>query len=222
LIYRYEEPTTHSRWDKPLFTVPWADSSPPIDEIWSAITGISIRKPQPPTLIAATATSKSPSDDPTNTPTAPSTIGNTNRTPRTTISRPKIKPHQATVIPAATDPTALYAIDKRTTTIISAIRAFTLENPSTSTADTQGTGITIRIPDVQTAVFIPPNAAAAAATDELAGAGGILALPRLQRLRRQWLGLNRAYIGQGVLAVDQVGEAFVRFLNAGFAGSEED
>lgn len=65
---------------------------------------------------------------------------------------------------------------------------------------------------------------ASATTDELAGAGGILALPRLQRLRRQWVGLNRAYVaqnqgqGKGALSADQVGDAFVRFLNAEFAG----
>ena len=75
-------------------------------------------------------------------------------------------------------------------------------------------------------MFIPSSALAATATDELAGAGGILALPRLQRLRRQWVGMNRAYIGQGhgrgqvALEPEQVGEAFVRFLNAEFEGLE--
>lgn len=28
LIFRYEEPSTHSRWDKPLFTVPGPTRSP--------------------------------------------------------------------------------------------------------------------------------------------------------------------------------------------------
>lgn len=52
----------------------------------------------------------------------------------------------------------------------------------------------------------------------------MLALPRLQRLKRQWIGLNRAYVGNysggkgGALKEDDVGGAFVRFLNAEFAG----
>lgn len=64
-------------------------------------------------------------------------------------------------------------------------------------------------------------------TDELAGAGGILALPKLQRLRRQWIGLNRAYIGGnyggvggGGIKSDEAPDAFVRFLNAEFAGED--
>ena len=50
-----------------------------------------------------------------------------------------------------------------------------------------------------------------------------MALPRLQRLRRQWVGMNRAYVGRGEggVAADQVGDAFVRFLNAEFEGVEE-
>ena len=52
----------------------------------------------------------------------------------------------------------------------------------------------------------------------------MLALPRLQRLKRQWIGLNRAYVGNyaggkgGGLKEEEVGGAFVRFLNAEFAG----
>lgn len=61
-------------------------------------------------------------------------------------------------------------------------------------------------------------------TEELAGAGGLLALPRLHRLRRQWMGLNRAHVARGDsgLAADQAGEAFVRFLNAEFEGMEAE
>lgn len=76
-------------------------------------------------------------------------------------------------------------------------------------------------------MFIPATALASTPTDELAGAGGILALPRLQRLRRQWVGMNRAFLGQGHargpkgLETEQAGNAFVRFLNAEFEGMEE-
>lgn len=235
LIYRYEEPSTHNRWDKPLFTVPWSDAAPPVGDIWAAITGTtlptssslpSVHKPISNLLSSETADSR-PSDAAS---VAPSTATTTARTATGALLRPKIKPHQATVQPAATDPTALYNMEKRTSAVISTIRSFTLANPSAEAALAQspdgGRGITIPMPaDVaSTSVFIPAHVVASATTDELAGAGGILALPRLQRLRRQWVGLNRAYVaqnqgqGKGALSADQVGDAFVRFLNAEFAG----
>jgi protein KTI12 len=236
LIFRYEEPSVHSRWDKPLFTVPWSDPSPPVNEIWTAITGIPVPKPTPltspisslltsSTSLATTSESSplKPSPDAASTPSAAPTV-------RTTFPRPKIKPHQATVQPAATDPITLYAFEKKTSSVVTAIRGFTLSHPSAEAALARGNdsqGITIPVPEASTPIFIPAHAVIAGATDELAGAGGILALPRLQRLRRQWIGLNRAYVGQnqgqgkGSLSIDQVGDAFVRYLNAEFAGEAE-
>ncbi|GAQ04076.1 protein N-methyltransferase NNT1 [Aspergillus lentulus] len=229
LIFRYEEPSTHSRWDKPLFTVPWSDPEPPIAEIWTALTGI----PHPSTstdaetpvttLTSALASSALLSD------TASINTSATARTPRTAaLQRPRIKPHQATVQPTATDSSALYAMEKCTSAIVSAIRSYTLTNPSAEAALAQSPdarGIAIAVPEASAPIFIPAHVASSGTTDELAGAGGILALPRLQRLRRQWIGLNRAYVGvnhasgvKGGLAPDQVGDAFVRFLNAEFAG----
>lgn len=82
----------------------------------------------------------------------------------------------------------------------------------------------IPVPEASEPVFVSAHVAVGGTTDELAGAGGVLTLPRLQRLKRQWIGLNRAYVGQnygagkGALAPDQVGDAFVRFLNADFGG----
>ncbi|GIJ88007.1 hypothetical protein Asppvi_006923 [Aspergillus pseudoviridinutans] len=229
LIFRYEEPSTHSRWDKPLFTVPWSDPEPPIAEIWTALTGI----PHPSTstdaetpvttLTNALASSALLSD------TASINTSATARTPRTAaLQRPKIKPHQATVQPTATDSSALYSMEKCTSAIVTAIRSYTLANPSAEAALAQSPdarGIAIPVPEASAPIFIPAHVATSGTTDELAGAGGILALPRLQRLRRQWIGLNRAYVGvshtsagKGGLAPDQVGDAFVRFLNAEFAG----
>lgn len=138
-------------------------------------------------------------------------------------SRPKIKPHQVTVQPAVTDPTALSIFEKKTSVVVSALRSFARTHPSAGSALAQSNdprGITIPIPDTSTPVFIPTHIATSGTTDELAGAGGILALPRLHRLRRQWIGLNRAYVGQNQgktsLTADQAGDAFVRFLNAEF------
>ena len=117
-------------------------------------------------------------------------------------------------------------MEKRTTAVINAIRAFTQSTPSAEVALAQSDdakGVSIAVPEVQTRVFVPAHVAATGTTDELAGAGGVLAAPKLQRLRRQWISLNRRYVGyghgvaQGGLAADQIGDAFVRFLNSSFA-----
>ncbi|KAL8806517.1 MAG: hypothetical protein Q9182_001300 [Xanthomendoza sp. 2 TL-2023] len=39
LVYRYEEPNGMTRWDSPLFTVPYDDVTPPCEEIWNALIG---------------------------------------------------------------------------------------------------------------------------------------------------------------------------------------
>ncbi|KAE8339579.1 hypothetical protein BDV24DRAFT_165113 [Aspergillus arachidicola] len=229
LIFRYEEPSTHSRWDKPLFTVPWSDEKPPIADIWTALTGI----PHPSTAAAETEDQL---------PTLTSALTNTHLSsaasiaPSTTTKgggsfrreRPKIKPHLATVQPTSTDSGLLYSMEKRTSAVVSAIRSFVVENPSAegalAKAGDHADGIRIAVPEVETPVFVPAHVAMTATTDELGGAGGILAVPRLQRLRRQWITLNRAYVAKVAggdktsLGADQVGDAFVRFLNADFAG----
>ncbi|KNG90025.1 RNA polymerase II Elongator complex associated protein Kti12 [Aspergillus nomiae NRRL 13137] len=227
LIFRYEEPSTHSRWDKPLFTVPWSDAKPPIAEIWTALTGIA----HPETTTETTD----------QLPTLTSALTNTHLSsaasiaPSTTTKgggsfrreRPKIKPHLATVQPTSTESGLLYSMEKRTSAVVSAIRSFVVENPSAEGALAKAgddvDGIRIVVPEVETAVFIPAHVAMTATTDELGGAGGILAVPRLQRLRRQWITLNRTYVARlagtkSSMGADQVGDAFVRFLNADFAG----
>ncbi|EAW09910.1 putative RNA polymerase II Elongator complex associated protein Kti12 [Aspergillus clavatus NRRL 1] len=229
LIFRYEEPSTHSRWDKPLYTVPWSDREPPIAEIWTALTGLphpstTPTLPDPSAQVAALTNTLAAS---TLADTASIGTSATASARTRTINRPRIKPHQATVQPTATDSSALYSMEKCTSSIVAAIRTFTLATPSAESALAQSPdprGIAIPVPDAAAPIFVPAHVATAAASDELAAAGGILALPRLQRLRRQWIGLNRAYVGshasavKGGLAPAQVGDAFVRFLNAEFAG----
>lgn len=39
LVYRYEEPNGMTRWDSPLFTVPYDDETPPFEAIWEAMVG---------------------------------------------------------------------------------------------------------------------------------------------------------------------------------------
>ncbi|KAL8860284.1 MAG: hypothetical protein Q9178_003255 [Gyalolechia marmorata] len=39
LVYRYEEPNGMTRWDSPLFTVPYDDATPPCEDIWNTLIG---------------------------------------------------------------------------------------------------------------------------------------------------------------------------------------
>ncbi|KAL5336150.1 chromatin associated protein KTI12 [Aspergillus crustosus] len=247
LIFRYEEPSMHSRWDKPLFTVPWSDAEPPIADIWTALTGL----PHPSTL-----TTEASEDADTvlsltealTSSTLSSAASTTSAFTKTTnrpggISRPSgrlvIKPHKATQLPASANAgsSALYSMEKHTSAIVSAIRSFTLANPSAKATLASNSnsnsnlnssqGISIPVPHTETPIFIPSHIVLGSVTDDLSSAGGILALPRLQRLRRQWITLNRVYIAGphasskgGGLKEEEVGGAFVRFLNADF-GDED-
>ncbi|KAL9585972.1 MAG: hypothetical protein Q9212_001191 [Teloschistes hypoglaucus] len=49
LVYRYEEPNGMTRWDSPLFTVPFEDETPPFENIWNALIGTEgvLKKVQP-------------------------------------------------------------------------------------------------------------------------------------------------------------------------------
>ncbi|KAJ5116155.1 hypothetical protein N7456_000503 [Penicillium angulare] len=233
LIFRYEEPSTHSRWDKPLFTVPWADETPPIADIFHALTGIILPSAEaPPTTPMTDLTSSLENTNLSSAASVTTTRTSFTRSGRGGVpSRPKVVQHQATVQAISTDSGALYSMEKCTSAIVTAIRTFTLNTPSAELAVAQssdGKGISIEVPESELKVFIPAHVATTATTDELAGAGGILALPKLQRLRRQWISLNRSYIGRrygsgdGGLAADQIGDAFVRFLNSNFGGEDDD
>lgn len=39
LIFRYEEPNGMTRWDSPLFTLPFEDAEPPCEAMWEALVG---------------------------------------------------------------------------------------------------------------------------------------------------------------------------------------
>lgn len=43
LIFRYEEPNGMSRWDSPLFTVPYMDEQPDLEGIWEAMVGNAVK-----------------------------------------------------------------------------------------------------------------------------------------------------------------------------------
>lgn len=230
LIFRYEEPSTHSRWDKPLFTVPWSDKEPPVADIFHALTGVILPSAQTPTEPPVSTLTESLASSTISDAASTTTTAKTFNRGSGSSTRPRILPHQATVQAVATDPGALYAMEKRTSAIVTAIRTFTQSNPSAEAALAQSTNsreIAIDVPDASVPILVPAHVATTGTTDELAGAGGILALPKLQRLRRQWISLNRQYIGHGHgagmggLAADQIGDAFVRFLNAAISGEDQ-
>jgi protein KTI12 len=229
LIFRYEEPSTHSRWDKPLFTVPWEDKEPPVAEIFQALTGVVLPSAEIPTEPPVSGLTESLASSTISEAASTTTTGRAFG--RGQSLRPKIIPHQATVQAVATDSGALYAMEKRTSAIVTAVRTFTQSNPSAEAALAQSTnpkGIAINVPNASIPILVPSHLAATGTTDELAGAGGILALPKLQRLRRQWITLNRQYIGHGHgagtggLADDQIPDAFVRFLNSTISGEHAE
>ncbi|KAJ5119172.1 hypothetical protein N7448_010879 [Penicillium atrosanguineum] len=223
LIFRYEEPSTHSRWDKPLFT------EPPVADIFQALTGVVLPSTETPTDTPVSALTESLASSTISEVASTTTTGRAFG--RGQSLRPRIIPHQATVQAAATDSGALYAMEKRTSAIVTAVRTFTQSSPSAEAALAQSkdfNGITIDVPDASIPIIVPAHIATTGTTDELAGAGGILAQPKLQRLRRQWITLNRQYIGHGHgagtggLSDAQIPDAFVRFLNSNISGDDAD
>ncbi|KAK1148731.1 kti12, chromatin associated [Aspergillus melleus] len=124
LIFRYEEPSTHSRWDKPLFTVPLADAESPVAEIWSAFTGI----PYP--SISETDNKPSILAPSFATTHISSTSSTADGSKAGFLAKTQIQPHQATMQPTSTSSFALYDMEKQTSAIISAVRTFTLFTPS--------------------------------------------------------------------------------------------
>lgn len=106
-----------------------------------------------------------------------------------------IKPHAATVLTPATSADALYELDRKTQEVVARVVEWAKERGG------NGQGGEVGIPGLEDRVVVPP--------------GAVVGLPRLQRLRRQFVNLNRASVGQGngVWDVRRSGEAFVRFLN---------
>ncbi|KAL9013743.1 MAG: hypothetical protein Q9173_001587 [Seirophora scorigena] len=162
LIFRFEEPNGMTRWDSPLFTVPFDDAAPPHDEIWDALIGVR---------------------------------GETK----------KVKPHQATMMvghqtwgiefvtadrlqkPAA-ESDYLYELDKTTQSILNAITGWQKEH-----VGELGGQITIGDQVIELPV-------------------GPVSLPQLQRVRRQFISLNR----QHSLPKSRISNSFVEYLNSNF------
>ncbi|KZW00241.1 chromatin associated protein KTI12 [Exidia glandulosa HHB12029] len=55
LLMRYEEPSSMVRWDSPLFIVACDDQSPPLDDIWKAVTAGNVQVANAGTAVAPRA-----------------------------------------------------------------------------------------------------------------------------------------------------------------------
>lgn len=139
---------------------------------------------------------------------------------------PTIRPNIATVISPASAPDALYTLEKTTAVVVGAVQAYVRDYGAEGdgrvrvpgSSSTQGHGEALE-------VVLPAGAA-----------GSGVGTGQLQRLRRQFVGLYRARgagmgagltsggggASEGESAEDRVRQQFVAFLNAAFAGAEED
>ena len=158
LIYRYEEPNGMTRWDRPLFTVPFEDAAPPCDEIWEAIIGsegkIKTVKPNQATVMVCRISQRS-------------------LTLLTNCKKPAVESDY------------LYELDRTSQEIINTILAWQKDHPG------EGGGEFLV---AESTVTLPPNS---------------VTLPQLQRIRRQFISLNR----QHNLAKDRISALFVEYLN---------
>ena len=198
LISRYEPPSPFTRWDTPLFTIPSSDTHPPYTDIWTALFP-QLASPPPPTTSSGLAlpTDQTPSQS------APSIT--TARTSSTSFTRRRgfddpaapVRPHAATVLPAAANSNALQVLERSTQTVMRHILSFAQDNTLSGTVGDQDLEINIPLPNPP-----PPskdaNEEKEAATATLTvPAGTPLTLPVLQRLRRRYIQVQRVAVSRG-------------------------
>lgn len=101
-----------------------------------------------------------------------------------------VKPHAATILKPATEQDYLYELDKTTSDVLNAIKTWQQDHPGEA-------GVAIKIPEAEREVELPATSPS---------------LPQLQRLRRQFVGLNR----QLSLSKGRIRDLFVDYLNDAF------
>ncbi|KAI9742246.1 MAG: hypothetical protein M1818_004146 [Claussenomyces sp. TS43310] len=153
LVFRYEEPNGMTRWDSPLFTVPWDDAKPPCVAIWEAVVG--------------------------------SADG----------EKVLVRPNQATVMKPSSGEGYLYNLDRATQDVLGKIAQWNKDHAG------EGGGL----------VPIPIKGKEALTLNVELPANPI-GLPALQRLRRQFISLNR----QNAVSATRIAESFVAYLNDSF------
>ncbi|KAL9097363.1 MAG: hypothetical protein Q9163_006354 [Psora crenata] len=163
LVFRYEEPNGMTRWDSPLFTVPFDDEAPPYEAIWDAIIGsegnIKTAKPN----LATVMVRRAPQQHFIVT--------------RGTKSSPIKVP--------ATESDYLYELDNTTQNVINVVLGWQKDHPG------EGGG---HIATADGIVELSANP---------------VTLPQLQRIRRQFMALNR----QHKLPKERIRSSFVEYLN---------
>lgn len=193
LCMRYEPPSPFSRWDTPLFTVPTSDAHPPYPSIWEALF-------PPPSIHASKKT-----------------LSQTRH--QAVLPRPDetVKQNAATILPPATDASALQTLESTTqrvaTALLAAYRASPLaEREGEGDGDGDGGTLSFAVDDLSCEIGLPPGLA--------------LSQPMLQRLRRKYAGLQRGGIAHGVGSVAGgrrgVVEGFVRFLGREWGADDDE
>ncbi|KAI9753062.1 MAG: hypothetical protein M4579_005361 [Chaenotheca gracillima] len=120
-----------------------------------------------------------------------------------------VKPNQATVLKPATSSSYLYELDRATQDIVSRILAY-----QTDHADDIDGGGTVTLP---TSVSSNADGEASAAVE--LPAGQRITLPQLQRMRRQFINMNRQHNqtkGGAALSANRIADLFVGYLNDQF------
>ena len=164
LIYRYEEPNGMTRWDSPLFTLPYVDEAPPYEAIWEAMIGSNAKlkavKPNTATVLVCLRC-----------------LSQDNGLDITTW----LIYHQQ----PATETDYLYELDNITQEVLSTILAWQKDHPGEG-----GQELTITEGNI---VELPATP---------------VSLPQLQRIRRQFISLNR----QLRLPKSRIRTSFVEYL----------
>ncbi|KAF1927714.1 chromatin associated protein KTI12 [Didymella exigua CBS 183.55] len=101
-----------------------------------------------------------------------------------------VRPHQATVLKPATEQNYLYELDKTTSDIVTQITTYQKDHPG------EGGGH-VTVPDVDRPLELPATP---------------MTLPQLQRIRRQFITMNRSHS----FSKARIKEVFVDFLNSEF------
>ncbi|KAL1649176.1 kti12, chromatin associated [Diplodia intermedia] len=101
-----------------------------------------------------------------------------------------VRPNAATVLKPATEQNYLYELDKTTSDIVSHVVSWQKDHPGEE-------GGEVTVPDAENAVALPAS---------------VVSLPQLQRIRRQFISLNR----QHNLSKNRVRDLFVDYLNDAF------
>ncbi len=157
-----------TRWDSPLFTVPYKDENPPFEDIWEAMIGsegkAKVVKPNQATVMVTT--------------TPAFTIH-----PFISLFLPLRSQYKAQK--PSSEPDYLYELDRITQEVVNVILEWQKDHPG------EGGG-EIPMGNVST-IQLPPNP---------------VSLPQLQRIRRQFISLNR----QHDLPKSRIRTSFVEFL----------